>query len=314
MSKTNLEISIVIPVYRSEATLKKLVAIVHSELSHLDFEVILVNDYSPDNSWSIIQSLCEAYDNVSGINLRKNYGQHSAIMAGLQYSSGKTIIIMDDDLQHDPKYITTLHQKILSGYDACFTNYLNRKHQIWKIMGSWFNNQIASILIQKPKDVYLSSFKAISVELKNEIIRYDGPFPYIDGLILNLTKSITTENIEHQERDDLKDSGYGIKKSLLLWMRMATSFSVIPLRIAAFVGFLVSVCSFLLCIYFIWIKLSNGIEISGWTSTIVVILFLGGLQMFFTGIIGEFIGRSYLKLNKVPQYSIREKIGYVTKT
>lgn len=301
-----MQLSIIIPVYNSSKILPHLINRLNVDINFVDsFEVILVNDCSPDNSWNIVKEQCEQYDFVKGIDLRKNVGQHNAVMAGLNYANGQVIIMMDDDLQHDPKYIKSFYNTISDGYDVCYTKYLNRKDKLFKTLGSKFNNLVANILLDKPSHLYLSSFKAINQDIKNEIITYDGPYPYLDGLILSKTNSIATIEIEHKERFEGK-SNYSIYKLVSLWLKMATSFSVLPLRVATFIGLTISFLSFLFGLYFVFLKLMYNSAPEGWTSLMVVILFLGGVQLFSIGILGEYIGRSYLRLNKKSQFVIKE--------
>jgi len=301
-----MKLSIVIPVYNSESILSELLVQITEKVDFTDdYEIILVNDCSPDNSWQIMKKLTSTYQRLKIINLRKNSGQHNAIMAGLNYSNGDVIIMMDDDLQHSPIYIKELYNQIKNGYDVCYTKYLNRKHDGWKIIGSKFNDAVANILLDKPKGLYMSSFKAIDKSIKDEIIKYDGPYAYVDGLILSVTNSVTTIPIQHQKRF-IGDSNYNLISLITLWTKMATSFSVLPLRLATIVGFVISILSFVLGVYFILSKLFGSYTPDGWTSLIVIILFLGGIQLLSLGIIGEYIGRSYLKVNGKKQYIVKE--------
>jgi len=301
-----LPLSIVIPVYNSEKILDELIKQIGGNLDFVNsYEIILVNDCSSDNSWEKIKQKCGDYSFVKGINLRKNVGQHNAVMAGLNYANGEVIIMMDDDLQHDPKYLEALYDQVRGGYDVCYTRFTNKKHKLWKILGSKFNDFVANILLGKPKDLYLSSFKAISSDINKTIIQYDGPYPYVDGLLLSTTSSFISIDIEHKERF-VGAGGYTLKSSLSLWLKMATSFSVLPLRISTYIGFLISIFAYFMGAYYILLRLFSDTAPDGWTSLMVVILFIGGIQLFSIGIIGEYVGRSYLKISNKPQYSIKE--------
>jgi len=299
-------LSIVIPVYNSEKILDELIKQIENNLGFVDgYEIILVNDCSSDNSWEKIKKNCGDYNFVKGINLRKNVGQHNAVMAGLNYADGDVIIMMDDDLQHDPKYLEALYEGVIEGYDVCYARFANKKHKLWKKLGSKFNDFVANILLDKPKDLYLSSFKAISSDIGKTIIKYDGPYPYVDGLLLSTTSSFVSIDIEHKERL-VGDGGYTLRSSLSLWLKMATSFSVLPLRISTYIGFVISIFSYVMGVYYILLRLFSDAAPDGWTSLMVVILFIGGIQLFSIGIIGEYVGRSYLKINNKPQYSVKE--------
>lgn len=304
-----MDISIVIPVYNSEKILHKLTETITSSINKKSFEIVFVYDCSPDNSWKVLEEISKKYSFVKAIALRKNSGQHNAIMAGLNYAVGDIIIMMDDDLQHSPKYIEELYEKIILGSDVCYTKYSEKKHEQWKIIGSKFNNFVASMLLKKDKDLYLSSFKAINAEIKNEIIKYDGPYVYIDGLILDVTSNITTLKVEHFSRVE-GEGNYNLYRSVSLWLKMATNFSVVPLRVASIMGLVLSSFGFLLAIYFTIVRLFVDPELPlGWASLMVSVLVLGGIQLLTLGVIGEYLGRTFLKINKKPPYAIKEVLN-----
>jgi len=300
-------LSIVIPVYRSAPILPKLVEAIAAEMQAEGltgrFELILINDCSPDNSWHVIRELAKANDFIKGITLRRNVGQHNAIMAGLHQVSGEYVVLMDDDLQHPPSAIADIVKALADGYDVCYTHYLNRQHAAWKKLGSWFNDRMATLLLGKPKGLYLSSFKGLRGEIVEEIIQYDGPYTYIDGLILDVTRSITTVDIEHQARFE-GESNYTFGRLFSLWMKMATSFSVFPLRIATYAGFGLAALSLVMIFVVIGQKLLFPELPRGWASTIATILFIGGIQTLCIGLVGEYLGRTYLKLNRKRQFVV----------
>ena len=304
---TGCRLSIVVPVYCSATILPELVEQIHEEMRSEglsdNFELLLVNDASPDNSWEVIRSLASTHSFIKGISLRRNFGQHNAIMAGLNHVSGEYVILMDDDMQHPPRAIMDMVRALDKGYDVCYTNYLNRRHAAWKKLGSNFNNWVATHLLGKPKGLYLSSFKAMKREVVNEVIKYDGPYAYIDGLILDVTRSITTVDIQHQSRLE-GEGNYNLRRSLSLWLKMATSFSVLPLRIATYAGFVLSALSSVMIVFVIVQKILHPELPAGWTSLIATILFIGGIQTLCIGMIGEYLGRTYLKLNYKPQYVV----------
>lgn len=304
-----MDLSIVIPVYNSQEILPTLLFIIQKEISFVKkFELILVNDNSPDDSWKTIVNLKRQYKFLKGINLIKNFSQHNAIMAGLNESSGKIIIMMDDDLQHSPSDVKKIYDEMLSKKsDVCYTKFTKKKHSFIKNFGSRFNDFVANILLSKPKNLYLSPFKGITNQIKDIIIEYNGPYPYIDGLILSATNNISSIVIDHHERT-LGAGNYTLIKSISLWIKMATGFSVFPLRLATYSGLIISFFSFCLGLVYIIQKLFFNPLPLGFTSVIVMVLFLGGVQLLSIGIIGEYIGRLYLKSNNRAQYSIREKI------
>jgi undecaprenyl-phosphate 4-deoxy-4-formamido-L-arabinose transferase len=227
-------------------------------------------------------------------------------MAGLNHSSGDFVILMDDDLQHPPQAIGTIVRKLADGYDVCYTNYLNRQHAAWKKWGSQFNDWVACRLLGKPKGLYLSSFKGLRKEIVGEVIRYDGPYAYVDGLILDVTRSIASIDIEHQARH-AGEGNYNLHRSLSLWLKMATSFSVLPLRLATYTGFALAAMSLLMIIFVIAQKLMHPDLPAGWASLIATVLFIGGVQTLCIGVMGEYLGRTYLKLNHKPQFVVASK-------
>jgi undecaprenyl-phosphate 4-deoxy-4-formamido-L-arabinose transferase len=302
-----VDISIVVPVYRSEAILPHLVAKVREAFATLPwrYELILVNDVSPDRSWDKIVELARADDAIRGVCLTKNVGQHNATMAGLSRVRGDIVVIMDDDLQHPPDAIARLIDAVRAGADVCYTRYANRQHEAWKKAGSWFNDRVATLLLKKPPGLYLSSFKALRRNIADEVVKYDGPYAYVDGLILDITRRIDVVTIEHQARF-AGEGNYNLRQSISLWLKMATSFSVFPLRVATFLGMLLTAASVVGIAVIVGRKLLHPELAAGWASLIVTMLFVGGIQTFCLGMLGEYLGRAYLKINKKPQYVIRE--------
>ena len=309
-----MNISIVVPVYNSSSIIDDLTKDILSVIKKISdvnkIQLILVNDCSTDESWKKISKLSSEYKEiVIGVNLMRNYGQHNAIMAGLRLADGDYIILLDDDYQHPPKEIPKILSKIKEGYDVCYTNYKNNTYSKLKIFGSWVNKKISNILIDKPKSIYLSSYKCLTQKVLKEIIKYDGPFVYIDGLIFDITKNVTSVDIEHSERK-LGKSNYNIFKLVSLWLRVLTNFSIVPLRIATFVGFFMTFVSFIFVIFISILKFKNPDIAAGWASLSTLIVFFSGVQLILIGLVGEYIGRSYIKLNKKPQFVVREYINF----
>lgn len=301
-------LSVVVPVYRSASILPQLVEVTACTLGAAGyqgrFELLLVCDASPDESWDVILRLARENRFVRGVLLRKNAGQHNATMAGLARARGNRVVVMDDDLQHPPAAIPALLAQIDQGYDVCYTRYRNRRHPLWKRIGSKVNDFAATALLGKPKGLYLSSFKAMDGAVAREIVKYDGPYAYLDGLILDVTRRITSIDIEHAPRAS-GEGNYNLRRSMSLWLKMATTFSVYPLRIMSIGGLALAVSSLAIMIYVIVVKLLDPTVPAGWTSLIATVLFVGGVQLIGLGLIGEYLGRAYLKLNRKPQYVIR---------
>lgn len=305
------KISLVIPVYGSERILPELVAQVHAVMQEKAwcYEIIFICDQSPDQSWAVIQGLAKNYSSVCGILLRMNAGQHNALMAGLAQASGHIIVTMDDDLQHSPSDIPALVGKIEQGYDVAYARFRTRKHPLWKILGSRLNNAVAGYLMKKPADLYLSPFRAFKSVIRDEVLRYRGPYVYVDGLILSVTRHITTVDVNHHDRY-AGDSRYGLRKSISLWLKMATSFSINPLRITSFLGILFSGFGFFFAVLLIIQKFTLNLMPVGWSSLIVTVLIIGGVQLLALGMLGEYLGRVLLTLNARPQYVVAEQIGF----
>lgn len=216
-----MKISVVIPVYNSEKILKKLVFKIRKSIKKFtqNYEIILINDFSKDSSWNEILKIVKKYNNIKGINLDDNYGQHNAIMAGLKYTKGEYIVLMDDDLQHDPKYIEHIYQKLKSDYDVCYTKYINRKHETWKIALSLLSNFISSFLIKKPINIYASSFKGFKKKVAISLCNIKSPNIYIDSFIFQISKNVTSIDIHHLKRLSGR-TNYNFKKLIILWSVM----------------------------------------------------------------------------------------------
>lgn len=303
------EISVVIPVYKSEKCIPELTKQISDALKDFNWELILVNDCSPDNSWTEIKKVAAENNNITGINLRKNGGQDLAILAGLNHAKGKWIVIMDDDLQHSPYDIPKLYAQAQKGFDVVYADFKQKKQKLWKNLGSWLNGKVSEITLGKPKGIYLSPFKIISGSVVKEMCKLNNLFPYIDGLIFQVTKNITQINIEHHKREYGK-SNFTIVKSMQVFFRMMFGFSTFPLNFATYIGFFSSTMGFVLAIYFL-VKFLLGLEpLTGWTSLIMVILILGGLILLALGIIGKYIGQMYLTINNSPKYIVKETVGY----
>ncbi len=312
--KFQYKLSIVIPVYGSELVLTELVAQIADVLNQQkalqhNYEIIFVCDLSPDNSWQVIQSLVGQFSYVHGILLRINAGQHNALMAGFAQAKGEIIVTMDDDLQHSPADIPKLLKEIEAGHDVAFARFKNRNHAPWKVAGSRINNWVASYLLQKPTDLYLSPFRAMKAAIRDELLLYRGPYVYVDGLILTVTRNIASVDVDHHDRY-AGESRYGFLKSISLWSKMATSFSIVPLRLTSLLGLIFSGLGFFLAVLLVIQKFTYNMMPIGWTSLIVTILMVGGVQLLALGMLGEYLGRVLLTLNSRPQYVIAEQIGF----
>ena len=238
-----IRLSIIIPVYNSSKILEKLINEINSNLYETfkdNYEIILINDFSNDNSWETIKKISEKFNFIKGINLSYNVGQHGAIFVGLKNSIGDRIIIMDDDLQHPPQSLMSIYEK-LDLFDACYTLYIKRKHVNWKIFVSILNNFFSSFIFNKPFKIYTSSMKGIRGNVRDKFLVHNPKIPFIDSLILKEAKNITNIKVYHQERFEGK-SNYDVRKLFILWFDMIENYHFYPLRFGSLIG-LISFCA-----------------------------------------------------------------------
>lgn len=309
------KLSFVIPCYHSaqtiEAVVRDIVATV-AQRSEYRYEIILVNDNPPDDTWDVIRRLCAENDRIHGICFSKNFGQHSALMAGYRHVTGDIIVSLDDDGQNPPSEMFKLIDALDEQTDLVYANYKSKKHSLFRNFGSKVNDGMVRWLLNKPKGLYLASYYAAKRFVVEEMIRCENPFPYIDGLALRSTSAYKNVDIEHRERAAGK-SGYSFGKLLALWVNGLTSFSVKPLRLATLLGFVTSAIGFILALVIVILKLVLKDAVSaGWPSLMTVVLILNGAVMMMLGLVGEYVGRIYITMNKSPQYVIKQETGETT--
>lgn len=305
------KISVVIPVYNSEKTINEVVNKVIKAFNEMTkeyaFEIILINDGSKDKSSSICKEICNNETRVKFLNLSKNFGQLCAIMAGFSIVTGDYIVCMDDDLQNPPGEIEKLISTLVNNnYDIVFSKYENKKHSKFRNLGSKLSDLMAESLMDKPKDIYVSSFFIVRRFVIEEIKKYDNPYPYMTGLFFRTTKNVGSVLISHNERKYGR-SGYNLKKLIGLVVNGFTNFSIKPLRLSSIIGSVLSAFSFIWMIFLIVQKLISPNINLGWTSIMVAVIFFGGIQLLSIGLLGEYVGRIFMCINKTPQYVIREK-------
>ncbi len=304
-----INLSIVIPVYNSETTIGKLVELLIKELSNqYKLEIILVNDSSKDNSEKVCIALFKSHKNIIKFySLAKNVGEHNAVMAGLNKVTGDYVVIMDDDFQNPvDEVIKLVDYAVENNFDVIYTYYDKKEHNFFRNLGSKFNDKVANYMLHKPKNLYLSSFKIINSFLVKEIIKYDLPYPYLDGLILRATNNIGTLKVLHDERKTGK-SGYNLSKLVSLWLNMFTNFSILPLRFAVILGFVFSIVGLILGVKTLIEKLNDPTLPIGFASLAISIFVFAGIQLLAIGMIGEYIGRIFISQNKKPQFTIKKK-------
>ena len=303
------KLSFVIPCYRSEHTLPHVVTEINEKMKTMDqyeYEIILVNDCSPDHTAETIRQLCREHGNIRGISFARNFGQHSALMAGLRHAKGDYVVCLDDDGQTPADEVDRLLDKLEEGWDAVYAKYEHKHHSAFRNLGSRINERMTRMMLGKPADLYVSSYFAVKRFVVEDMIRYENSYPYVIGLVLRATKNITNVVVNHRDREE-GTSGYTLKKLMGLWFNGFTAFSVKPLRIATCIGAVSAGAGFLYGIYTIIKRLVNPNVPMGFSSTMAALVFFGGMIMLMLGLIGEYIGRIYISLNNSPQYVIREK-------
>jgi len=302
-----MKLSIVIPVYNGAKTIGKLADELIEKLKSYNVEIVLVNDGSADSSHEECFKLFKKHgDNVRYVNLARNFGEHNAVMAGLSQVRGDYAVIIDDDFQNPPEEIIKLVEKAKEGhFDVVYSYYAKKRHSLFRNLGSSVNNLAATWLLNKPRDFYLSSFKCMSSFAVKEVIKYKGPFPYIDGLIWRSTRNIGKVMVRHEKREEGR-SGYTLKKLVHLWLNMFVNFSVYPLRVSTFLGIVFSVLGIILSAILIMDRIYHPEIPVGITSILVAILVFSGMQLVILGLLGEYLGKLFMTDNQTPQYVIRE--------
>lgn len=304
-------LSFVIPCYGSELTIERVIAEIHekmSERSDCDYEIIAVNDCSPDNVLSVLKKIAANDMKLKVINLAKNSGKQSAVMAGYSIVRGDIIINLDDDGQCPLDKLWELIEPINCGYDAVYARYPVKKQSSFKNFGSKVNSFMAVHIINKPQHLYISNFSAYRRFVVDEMILYKNPYPYSTGLVLRATSKVT--NVDMEERERIAGVGhYTFKKSLALWVNGFTAFSVKPLRISTVLGALCALVGFVYGLVTIIRKIIEPDILMGYSSLLAVLLFVGGMIMLMLGMIGEYVGRIYICINNSPQYVIRDTIN-----
>jgi glycosyltransferase involved in cell wall biosynthesis len=298
-------LSVVVPVYNGAATVAALVEALAALEVPGGLEIVLVNDGSPDASGEVCRGLlATASVPITYVEHARNYGEHNAVMTGLRHARGLYVITMDDDLQNPPEEVVRLFLYTRDGgYDVVYTRYAEKQHEGWRNLGSRFANRVADLLIDKPRGLYLSSFRCMSRLVVDGVIRYEGPFPYVDGLIMQVTQRIGSLEVKHLPRA-VGRSNYTLRRLVRLWLNLAVNFSLLPLRLAVFAGVAMAALGALGALYVVWHALT-GEQPQGWASTMVVILLVSGVQFVILGILGEYLGRTFMTGNRRPQGIVR---------
>ena len=301
------ELSLVIPVYNGSRTIGPLVEQTAKIFGSTSFEIVLVNDGSADDSETVCAQLAEKFpQTVTFVHLSRNFGEHSAVLAGFTQARGRYVAVLDDDGQNPPEEVIRMLDELKrKNYDVVYGHYIEKKHSWFRNLGSRFNDRIATLMLHKPKDLYLSSFKVMNRFLVNEIIKYRGPYPYTDGLIYRVTRNIGQIPVEHRVSQS-GQSRYTLRRLVRLWLNMFLNFSIQPLRISVYVGLFASCLSIVALVAILIDKLWITKNVTlGIPTVLGSIVFFAGIQLMILGLVGEYLGRLYLDHTGTPQYVVR---------
>jgi len=303
-------VSFVIPCYRSAKTIGLVVDELRRTMPALpeyEYELLLVNDCSPDNTLDVISALAHEDEHITAVDLAKNFGQNAALMCGMSHARGDVIICMDDDGQTPAEEAGKLLKKLEEGYDVVYASYEHKKHSLFRNFGTRMNNLMNEVMLGKPRDLSITSYFAVRRFIVDEMLRYPHCYPYVEGLILRSTRKIATVPVTHRAREE-GESGYTLAKLIGMWMNGFTAFSVKPLRLASIFGALTAVAGFIYTIVIIINRITRADILEGWSSSMALQLVLGGIILLVLGLIGEYLGRIYMCINASPQYVERSVI------
>lgn len=305
MPERPFTLSIVVPVYNGAATVGELVEALAGLSVPGGHEIVLVVDGSPDDSLAVCRALTERIAvPLTVVDHARNFGEHNAVMTGLRHARGDYVVTMDDDLQNPPSEVLRLLEHAQrTGADAVYTYYAEKQHAAWRNLGSRFTNRVADWLLDKPRGLYLSSFRLLSAFVVEQVTRYDGPFPYIDGLVMQTTTRLERLAVKHLPRAAGR-SNYTFRRLVRLWLNMFLNFSVMPLRVSTLTGFVLSILG-VIGVLSVLIEAIFGRTPEGWASVMAAVLLLSGVQLMILGMIGEYLGRLYLTANRKPQAIVR---------
>lgn len=305
------KISVVIPCYNSSKSIENVVRRVKSTIedkNNYEYEIICVNDYSPDNTLSVLIELANNDEHIKVISLSKNFGQHAALMAGFKYVTGDLVLCLDDDGETPPENMFMLIDKLNEGFDLVSAKYAKKGRSFIRTWGSRFSMYMSEKLVNVPKDIELNSFYVFRRYIVDEILKYENPYPFVHGLITQITHNMANVEMKREKRISGK-SGYSLRRLTSLFINGFTTFSAKPLWFAIYIGILSAIFGFATGIYIVVRKIINPEILAGYTSIMAVVFFLFGILMCFLGLLGEYVGRIYISINNIPQYVVKQKIN-----
>lgn len=306
---TTPALSFVIPLYHSAETIGAVVHEIEGLTVEGGHEIILVNDGSGDATGEVCRGLVrDAKIPITLIEHARNYGEHNAVLTGWRHARGAHVVNLDDDGQNPPAEAVRLWQHAkATGVDVVFGHYAEKQHSAWRNFGSWFTNRMTDWAIDKPAGFYLSSFRCVNAFIAKQVSEHTGPYPYIDGLILQVTQRIGSIEVRHEARH-AGASGYTLRRLVRLWLSAWVNFSVLPLRVATGLGLVMALAGLLSFAGVVWLRLIDRGPAFGWGSLMAALLVFSGAQLVLLGIIGEYVGRMFLTVNQRPQAVVREVV------
>lgn len=304
------KISVVIPVYRSESILPKTLARLDAFFAGQDElagEIIFVVDGSPDASFEVLRELKGDREDVLVIDLLRNYGQHSAMICGIEHATGDFVLTMDDDLQNPPEEIIKLVRRIEEGHDVVFGRFMQKMHGGTRKLGTKFVGWLNQKLFAKPADLTLTNFRIMRAEIARAICAHRSSHPYLPGLLLMTGKTFANVDVEHHAREE-GQSNYTLKVILKLIWRIIFNYSAFPLRMLTGIGLVTAVGAFLLGSFYLVRGLITGSSVQGWTTLVVLMAFFQGLTLLILAAMGEYVVKIVNDIARDSAYRIRTKL------
>ncbi|MGC4084690.1 MAG: glycosyltransferase family 2 protein [Vicinamibacterales bacterium] len=306
----SIALSFVIPLYKSADTIAMVVRDIDALEIDGGHEIVLVNDGSADRTSEVVLDVMRTVRvPITFVEHARNFGEHNAVLTGWRHARGTHIVNLDDDGQNPPAEAKRLWEEARrTGLDVIFGHYDEKQHSVWRNVGSWFTNRMTDWALDKPPGFYLSSFRCVTAFVAKQVVGYSGPYPYIDGLILQVTQRIGSISVRHEPRR-AGQSTYTLRRLIRLWMAAWINFSVLPLRLATFLGLAMAAVGTVALgvVAFLWFRNVGPSYGFGWLMA--ALLVFSGTQLVLLGLIGEYIGRAFLTINQRPQAVVREVVS-----